>query len=73
MRLWPLFPAPFLYPSDCARQHPRRAGMARLRHKPRFPSGSNKVTLPYFLQRHEEASTLDAVLALVQISPPCLK
>jgi hypothetical protein len=36
-----------------------------------FPSGSNRVTLPSFLQSDEEASTLDAVLALVQISPRC--
>ena len=34
-----------------------------------FPSGSNRVTWSSFLQSDEEASTSDAVLALVQISP----
>src|SRR6266852_5006234 len=36
-----------------------------------FPSGSNRVAWPSFLQSDEEGSTLDAVLALVRISPRC--
>jgi hypothetical protein len=36
-----------------------------------FPSGSNRVAWPSFLQSTEEGSTLDAVLALVRISPRC--
>jgi hypothetical protein len=34
MRVWRIFAAPQLYPSDSARQHPRRSGMQGLRHKP---------------------------------------
>ncbi len=35
MRLWPLFPALHLYPSDIEKTHARRAGMRGLRHKSR--------------------------------------
>ena len=40
MRVYPLFPAPHLYPSDTEQTHARRAGMRGLRHKARHNSGS---------------------------------
>jgi len=44
MRLWPLFPALHLYPSDTKQTHARRAGMQGLRHKPRHKVGANSGT-----------------------------